>query len=147
MNKERIGVVIVSDKDRVGLRERLQAEIEKNPRLTVVLLSRLKTSRIRQEIKKKNPDMVFVTASLYTPEEVDELQSFIRRLRKHLPQSNIVIHTPQLSTTQQEVFFEAGANCLINHTVPYEILGGALEKLATGEEIASLSIIRKRGLT
>lgn len=144
MTKERIGVAIVSDKDRVGLREKLQGEIEKNPHLKVVLLSRLKTSRIRQEIKKENPDLVFISASLYTPEEVDELQSFVKKLRKHLPQTNIVVHTPQLSATQQEVIFKAGANGWINHTVPYEILGGALEKLATGEEIVHLSIVRKK---
>lgn len=143
MNKERIRLAIVSDKDKAGLRERLQSEIEKNPNFKVVLLSRVKTSRIGQEIKQKNPDMVFITASLYTPEEVDELRGFVRRLRKHLPQTNIVIHTPQLSTTQREVFFEAGANCWINHAEPYEILGGALEKLATGKEIVHLSIIQK----
>lgn len=147
MGKERIGVAIVSDKEKVGLREKLQVEIEKNPNLNVSLLSRVKASRIRQEIKKKNPDMVFITASLYTPEEVNEVCGFVKKLRKHLPQTNIVIHTPQLSTTQREAIFAAGADWWIDDNLAYETLTGALEKMVTGEEIVSLSIIRKRGLT
>lgn len=143
MNKERIGVAIVSDRDRMGLREKLQREIEKNPNLKVNLLSRIKTSRIRQEIKTENPDLVFVTASLYRPQEFNELQGFVTKLRKYLPQASIVVHTPQLSNTQREAIFEAGVNCWINHTLAYEALGGVLEKLSTGEVIFSSSVIKK----
>lgn len=131
MSKERIGVAIVSDKDRVGLREKLQEEIEKNPNLEVTLLSRLKTSRIRQEIKKKNPDLVFVTSSLSYPLEFDELRGFVTKLRKHLPQANIVIHSPQLSNEQQEALSEAGANGWITDNSAYETLSLDLEKIVT----------------
>ena len=123
---KKIRVTIVSDKAKVGLRPILKKRIEQNNSLEVVLLSRLKISRIRQEIVPKKPDLVFITASLSYPEEFNELWGFVKKLRKHLPQSNIVVHTPWLSDSQKEKISKAGANRWIDDRLKDSFLDRAL---------------------
>lgn len=130
MGKEKIGVAIVSDKSRVDLRPSLQEKIERSPHFEVVLSSREKLSRIRQEILRKNPNLVLVTVSLDHPEEFDELLGFVRKLRKHLPEAKIVVNTPWLPNSQRETIFEAGANGWIDEEIADVNLREELKKIA-----------------
>lgn len=128
---KKIRVAIVSDKAKVWLRPEVKKWIEQNNNLEVVLLevvllSRLKISRIRREIVPEKPDLVFITASLLHPEEFNELWGFVKKLRKHLPQSNIVVHTPWLPDSQKEKISEAGANRWIDDRLKGSSLGRAL---------------------
>ncbi len=144
---EKIRVIIASDKDRVGLRSTLKKWLEQNNNLEVILLSRLKISRIRGEIKPKNPTLVFITASLYTSEELKELCGFVKKLRKHLPKTNIIVNTPRLSEEKRGKLFEGGADDWIDDRLDYPFLGETLEAIVKKKKIPYLSqaIIKKTG--
>lgn len=141
---ERLRTVIVSDKEKAGLRERIRAAMEGMPNLDVVLLSRSKISRIRSEIVPKEPAVVLVAASLQHPAEVDELGGFVRKLRRHLPETNIVIHAPGLFEPQLEEIFQAGADAWIDERIAYEYLGSAVESIATGQDFVHPMVKRRR---
>lgn len=143
MEKNRI--VVASDKNKVNLRPRIKSWIEQNSNLEVVLLSRLKISRIRGEVVPQNPILVFITVSLYTSAEFNDLWGFVKKLRKHLPQTKIVVHTPRLFEEQREKIFKEGADGWIDDELPPLLLGKALEAIAKGEEILySSQMIRKK---
>ena len=142
---EKIRVIIVSDKEKVGLRPKLKSEIEQNNNLEVVLLSRLKISRIRGEIVPLKPTLLFITASLYTAEEFNELQGFVKKLKKHLAQASIVVHTPKLRDFKIKEIFEVGADVWIDEKLDYSFLGGVLEAIIKNEVIFHpLQVIRKQ---
>lgn len=141
---EKIKVAIVSDKKKVSLRPELKSWIEQNTNLEVVLLSRLKISRIRSEIVPKNPTLVFITASLTTSEEFNDLWGFVKKLRKNLPQTKIIVHTPQLSENQREKIFKEGADRWIDDKMNYSFLGKDLEATVTGREFPLSQVIRKK---
>lgn len=141
---EKLRVVIASDKTKVNLRPELKRRIEEIKGIEGVFLSRVKISRIKGEIKPKNPDSVLVTAALKTDEEFRELRGFVRILKKHLPEINIVVHTPRLSDPQRESIFQVGANGWIHDEIENSSLGRALKDIAAGEEISDSSVITKK---
>ena len=144
---EKIRLIVVSDKDRVNLRPKIKSWLEQNNNLEVVLLSRLKISRIRGEIKPKNPTLVFITASLYTSEEFNELCGFVKKLRKHLPKTNIIVNTPRLSEDKREKLFEGGVDDWIDDRLEYPFSGRTLKSIVKKKKIPYLSqaIIKKTG--
>jgi len=119
---EKDSVVVVSDKSRVGLRLQLKEQIEQSSSSQVVLLSRLKISRIRREIVPKNPTLVFITASLDTSEEFKDLLGFVGRLRKHLPRTKIIVHTHRLSDSQRKRIRQEGADGWIDDKLGRSLL-------------------------
>ena len=135
---EKVRAIIASDKDRVGLRSKLKEWLE-NDNLEVILLSRVKISRIRREIKSKNPTLVFITVSLYTSEEFKELCGFIKKLRKHLPETIIIVNTPRLSEYSKGKLFELGADGWINDSVDYPLLSRTVEAIVKKKEIPHFS--------
>lgn len=142
---KKIRIVVASDKNKVSLRPRIKIWIEQNSNLEVVLLSRLKIFRIRAEIVPKKPTLVFITASLYVFEEFNDLWGFVKKLRKHLPQTKIVVHTPRLLENQREKIFKGGADGWIDDELEYPSLGRALEAIARDEEVLHLpQMIKKK---
>lgn len=142
-NPERYRAVIAADKETAGFRDKLKESIEEVAGLEVIQLSRAEISRIRGEIVKKKPDLVLVTAALNTSEEMDELKGFIGRVRRHLPQTKIVIHTPNLFQDEVEAVFKSGADAWIDERMAPEYLGPALQSLAAGEDFVHPMMRRK----
>ena len=139
---ERLSIVIAADKEKVGIRNLMQEKIEATGQFSVLKLSRLKISRIAQEIKPQHPDIILVAASLYYPHEFKECTTFIRKLRRHLPESTVISQTPHLTYEQLNAMFEAGAHAWIDERLEYEFLGKALLGIVTNQEISS-NMIRK----
>lgn len=141
---EKIRVIIVPDKEKVGLRDMLKSEIERDNNLAVILLSRLEISSIRSEIAPQKPDMVFITASLYAKEEqLKELIGFIKKVKKHLPQAKIVIHSFPLSSQLEEIF-RVGADAWVDDKLDYDLLSKILEAIMKNEPtFHALQVIRK----
>lgn len=129
---ERIRTVIASDRGKAYLGSRLQRELGESGNFEV-FLSREKIARVRGEIKPKQPDLVLVAASLRTDEEIKELRGFVEKVRKHLPQTKIVIHAPLLSYSQREEVLQAGANGWIDDRQGYELLGQTLQEILSRE--------------
>lgn len=132
MGEERI--IVVSDKETAGLRERVKAGIEQSSSFEVVCLSRVKISRIRQEIVPQKPSLVFVSAFLFHPEEFRELKGFVKKLKKHLPQTKIIVHTPRLDDVQLKEIFALGVEGWIDERLGYEFLGKATEAILEGKQ-------------
>lgn len=143
-NPERYRAIIAADKETAGVRDKLKESIEEVAGLEVIQLSRVKISRIRGEIVKKKPDLVLVTAALRTSQEFDELRGFVRRVRRHLPESKIVIHGPNLFENEVEAVFESGADAWIDERMAQEYIGLALQSLTAGEDFVH-SMMRRKG--
>lgn len=125
MDPERPRVVIASDHVNVGMRDNLREGVEREGKFAVVKLSRVKVSRIRQEITGAEPDIVLIYASLLNQEEINELGGFVRRLHKHIPGAKIIIYGPTIDADLQE---RIGANGWINEATAYEYLSQELER-------------------
>lgn len=130
-------LVIISDKDRAGLRSWLEAGIRRRSDFKDVFLSRAKTSRIRGEIVPMGPDAVLVTASLRNEMESRELKGFLRKLREHLPKALIVVHSPQISDAQREEMIEAGADGWISDMADELALSQALKRMVATKEAST----------
>ncbi|NIT03652.1 hypothetical protein GTO10_01810 [Candidatus Saccharibacteria bacterium] len=128
MGKKR--VIVVSDKDNVEIRERLKEMVEESGEFEIVALSRLKVSRVRSELAPPRPDVVLVSAFLYHPEELLELAGFIRRARRHLPDSTIfILHAPLLLEEEMEPIFKSGVDAWVDERTPAENFGRILSKV------------------
>jgi len=145
MGKERI--VIASDKENVGLRERIRDGVVRSSGFEVVCLSRMKHSRVRQEIVPQEPSLIFLSASLFYPEEFTELEGFVKKLKKHLPQTKIIIHTHRPHEFQLKEIFALGVEGWIDEKLGYEFLGKATEAILGGKQtFPSSQVIRKEYL-
>lgn len=138
---ERLQVVVASDKARVTDRPEVKTAIESGVAFRVPLVSRVKIARIKAEIVRQNPNIVFTMAALKHPEESNELCGFIRKLRSKVPKTIVIIQTPELTDPQRQQFFEAGANAWVDKAMRRELLNQALERIVAGEAIFETSII------
>ena len=128
MDKEVLRVVTASDKDNVGVRSNLNQVITREGEFVVVKTSRIKISRINLEIKPSRPDVIFLSASLNTKEEERELRGFINKLRKHVPNAKVVVHSREMP---EGVVQNIGADGWINNTLAEEYIGQALKKIVS----------------
>jgi len=121
---ERLKALIVADKDNVGVRQNLGHGVLRDGDFEVIGLSRLKISRIRKEIKPKHPDVVLISAALKNEQEIDVLRGFVRKLQKHLADTKVVIHGPDIDRKE-----EIGASGWINEALPHELLSSTLKRI------------------
>jgi hypothetical protein len=131
-NLERFGTAIISDREGANFRDEIKNELEKDGIIEVILESRTKISRIKQEIKLKNPKISLVVASsLSNSEEFNDLWGFVRGLNKHLPQTNIIIYSPSLSREETDKIFEKGALACIDDRLGHQFLGPVIKSIVS----------------
>jgi len=134
---EKIRTVVSSESEVAGLRENIKLHLEASQKIEVIGFSTTEIAAIRQQIVRKKPDFLLVDHPLFHSENLPELIGFIRKVKKHTPNTEIIIRGPKLVDDETKRLLEAGVFAYINEQVSNELLGPAIETILQKGSIAN----------